>query len=956
VADPRDAPLTPGSWLDQNRRSTIDTFKGTPIEKRILDMARAGKTAKEIEQATGVGADEVRILRDNAGIEPAGPLMTPGGSTIPRETPAPRPATERAPRYSVAKDTETGTYTTFRNDDVVGEGFKNEGEARKALNKTKISDALARRKSGEQILPMRRRTRQTERILMGEEVNQRVIDAATGAGGGRAPPKPPGDPAGPAAPATPPPSPAPEPNFIRKITNMFKEAFAPQTLSQIAKDADLHRRGAFGQAQRVYDQTENLLLRHQETLYAADDATKTNILHAAEGNAPGFKPTPEQNRLLTDHKIAMGLWEKLAKTFDRTKDMNFVGNFVAHMYKQADQQRAIDYFTGSGKFGSTGSLRKRTYDTLKEAEAKAGLKPLTNNLIETDLRYAQAMRNTLGTISWVERGLDSGLIKYYKGPKIVGATGTPEPQIKGGPPPEWVRLNLPERNGLQAYGPKDYATIVNRYFGKSLFEGNDILQTARKLNNVWTQQELSINGYHFITMANESVIGKMAEGLTDMLSRDLAGGLKRAVQAPLSPFKDAYRGFEIHKGWNDPYNTNPIMNMLAEAGARPVGRSHAYDYMFTGKPGESHRGSFVREWTADKIVPQLKRAWSEVKGDFQGAETTGQQANVLLNQAGRILQTMGSPLFDKYIPALKAGQLYSHMSQWLEKTGYDPSRLTPEQFKQGVEFARKAINSNDNRFGEMNAENLNLHPLFRDIMQTSMRSFSWAVGSAKEIGGGGYAFGKQLYRAGRHGENLFNITHKEHDPRAAYFMALPLVIGTISAINQYARTGEAPSSPWDFYAPKTGGKVAGFGGRGLVPERELMPGYQKDVVGWLFHPLQEAYGKLNGLLSQAIEQVRGKNFIGQPIYDHNGTALEQAQQRFAYLLNKVGPISVRNLIKGAEKDSRISGIERVIGFRSPGAFVQDPEGYARGMRAIDKREWDRKVKSDRRREGLLQYE
>lgn len=67
-ASPVDSPVA--DFIRQNRQEALRVFSGTPMEARILEMARAGKTAGEISQATGIEADTVRVLRDNAGIAP----------------------------------------------------------------------------------------------------------------------------------------------------------------------------------------------------------------------------------------------------------------------------------------------------------------------------------------------------------------------------------------------------------------------------------------------------------------------------------------------------------------------------------------------------------------------------------------------------------------------------------------------------------------------------------------------------------------------------------------------------------------------------------------------------------------------------------------------------------------------------------------------------------------------
>ena len=106
-------------------------------------------------------------------------------------------------------------------------------------------------------------------------------------------------------------------------------------------------------------------------------------------------------------------------------------------------------------------------------------------------------------------------------------------------------------------------------------------------------------------------------------------------------------------------------------------------------------------------------------------------------------------------------------------------------------------------------------------------------------------------------------------------------MATISTIYQYLRAGEAPEDWRDLYAPKTGGMVPGVGGRGMVKEHVLMPGYQKDVLGWIHHPLQEAYNKMGGLPTTVIEQATGKDWRGEQIVRPGADPIEWTMQRMA---------------------------------------------------------------------------
>jgi Large polyvalent protein associated domain 39 len=76
---PADTPVP--SYIQENRAAAVDQANRTGMNQTIGEMARQGRTAAQISEALGgkMTADEVRAVRDSLGIQPAGPLMTPGG-------------------------------------------------------------------------------------------------------------------------------------------------------------------------------------------------------------------------------------------------------------------------------------------------------------------------------------------------------------------------------------------------------------------------------------------------------------------------------------------------------------------------------------------------------------------------------------------------------------------------------------------------------------------------------------------------------------------------------------------------------------------------------------------------------------------------------------------------------------------------------------------------------------
>jgi hypothetical protein len=127
----------------------------------------------------------------------------------------------------------------------------------------------------------------------------------------------------------------------------------------------------------------------------------------------------------------------------------------------------------------------------------------------------------------------------------------------------------------------------------------------------------------------------------------------------------------------------------------------------------------------------------------------------------------------------------------------------------------------------------------------------------------------------------------------------------------------------------------------------LMPGFHKDVYGWLAHPLQEAYYKLGALPTTAIEQLINQDWRGDPIVKRDADWIDFFNQRMTHFLNKTVPISIKSVSKGQPETSGIPSVLTAIGFRAPGAAIQDPEAFENWQQAKAAREWSAKERHQR---------
>ncbi len=275
------------------------------------------------------------------------------------------------------------------------------------------------------------------------------------------------------------------------------------------------------------------------------------------------------------------------------------------------------------------------------------------------------------------------------------------------------------------------------------------------------------------------------------------------------------------------------------------------------------------------------------------------------------------------------------MSTWLKA---NPTA----SHEQALVAARKIWDSVDNRFGEMVADNLFWNKTQKQVAQASLLSYSWTIGAIREIAGGAIDIAKTRGKA-------LDITSPEYSSKAAYAVGFPAAMMTVHAVYQYLKAGELPSGQ-DLAAPLTGGLAPPIGGeyeprltrKGVpykgdtrapavpVPERALLPGYQKDVFGWYMHPVQETKNKVAPLLKLMWDTVNNEDWAGKQIFNPEAPIPVWLEQYLTYVGKSLGtPISIKTATQPSYADSNISTLEKLTGIRNAPSFLQDPEGYRR---------------------------
>lgn len=724
----------------------------------------------------------------------------------------------------------------------------------------------------------------------------------------------------------------------RNAMGVIEKIFSPETVDAHAKAAVSFIRDLYGQAARHTAITEQSIEKGWRTVNAMPQQDKLHFIDYVEGRSTthaGQQLSPDQQDLADTLRTAFEQRMRKLQALPKHAQQGFIDDYFPHFWKEpgaAANIQPAQAAGGASRQGSGASLKTRSVPTISDGIA-AGLTPVTENPLEATMRYVTSMDRFIASEAVMQTAKDQGYVRFIR-PKVMGASGHPE-SFKV--PDGWAPLagrGARDASGAQAYAPEGFARIYNNFISRGIAELDPALGTAyeaaRRSSNAITALELGLSGYHALTMGQEAMVNQLANAVGYARRGAPLKAGKALASTAVAPVSLAVTGKKVQNVYLGLSQGSPelqkVVELLTQAGGRAKGVQHAPDYNF------SKTGSY---WTAFKRGALKLQAIA----DFQEAKARPivGTAKVAARNIGRIMQTVAQPIFEKYIPLIKNGAFYENMSAWLHA---HPMASPEEQ----VHAARQIWDSVDNRFGEMVQDNIFMNKVMKQVGMLSLRSWSWTIGSGREILGAARDVARATFKtATGTGPQDTKWTSKMD-----YAIALPVVYGTLSAIYQALKTGKPPESVQDLLAPRTGGADASTG----EPERLIMPGYMKDVFGFYQHPVEELTNKAATAPRMGKELLTNRDWRDDPIFNANDTAPNWLKQFWDYAVQNIGPLSLRSLKQGQKEGSNISRAEGVLGVRPAPRYLTDPEGYEQMMRSIHGRQWQQKLRHDRKTQQL----
>ncbi len=506
------------------------------------------------------------------------------------------------------------------------------------------------------------------------------------------------------------------------------------------------------------------------------------------------------------------------------------------------------------------------YWTLKEGMANGGV-PFTTNLMEiTRLNHADTMKLITAHDMWNAFG-GTGLRKFIK----FGETT-----------PEGFR-SLDDRIANKYFPPKEagrwvvednVGRLLENFLSRDLVRENPLSNFIMGVKNVTTALELGFSLFHASFETFEAAASQMGLGMRMIWNEGMIKeGLKEILTAP----KAGYDLFKIGKDW----------------------------YRLMRNPDE-----FIKTTAGQKFMKMFPEAQEDIGWLFYGGGSMRMSESYRINSLNAfreninsknyigaalrsipaLSQVMMRPLFETYIPALKRAQFLKEFN--FGKIEKAADLLAGKTTK--AEMARDVWRSVEDRFGEMNFDNLWWNRTFKSGLQMMIRSVTWKLGNIREYGKGVTGQSAELLSALKEGR-MPKLTQE-----MAWMWGVASLTAAMAGVVQYISTGKSPENWKDLVYPQ----IDNQGGRLSLPT------YARDFFSVLHSPLKYAGASMAGWFGRFSDIVNNKDFYGVQVHDPSENVLMKRIDDLIHLAPM--PFSIQSMKRFREEGQPVS--RQVAGF------------------------------------------
>lgn len=678
--------------------------------------------------------------------------------------------------------------------------------------------------------------------------------------------------------------------FFSQVADDTKRVFAPQTRGTQARVAAGSFREMMGTLAQNEAQVHAALEDYRKAfrqMPAEHGVHGLSVIDAIEGGPQEINNLPTELRPFAT--TVRGLYEDRKNLLDGLGLVkHFLENYFTHMYKNPAEAEAwtANWMSKRPMAGKEAFRKKRVYPTLREALEDPDFSLVAKFDNPVDYVYAglAQMDKSIAAHDLFNEWSDAGYLKYslkrpdggfsqiddklftVRGPRRGAVKIDPtEPTIRPGEDPDefesrhyaWeskmeaIDEGFIKPGDVTVYGqrtmghywaPDQMAQVANNYLSPGL-QGKAAFDAWMKVKNGMNAINLGFSAFHGLTTTLNSSLSDVALGFQQVFAGKparAAVSIGRGFVPFASIVQDYLRGTRLGKVW-DGTAPNPTAQELAIVDAlRQAG------------------GRYKQSNDAGPLLEGLKKAWGENK---VGGVVRAFNPWLWAEQSMR-------PIMEKLVPAAKMGAFSKMVQLEIER---NPGMDVDEARKKFGE----ALDSIDNRMGQLNQRNMLMNNTVRAWMNAIVGRPGWNLGTIREIVGGGGDLAQNIY-------DLSRGKPTQLSNRTAYVLAMLLAGAVFNGVLTFMLTGDAPEG-MDFIAPRDGGLTESG-----HESRIVLPLYlSKDLYSWATHPLRTLKAKMAQPLMVMGDLATNRDFYQRKIYGRGGIGLDSYLMHlfFPYVLS-----------------------------------------------------------------------
>lgn len=399
----------------------------------------------------------------------------------------------------------------------------------------------------------------------------------------------------------------------------------------------------------------------------------------------------------------------------------------------------------------------------------------------------------------------------------------------------------------------------------------DVFRGWMAMKSVWVPIKLAASAFHFLHEVHIDFNNSFARAANELDNGNVLSALKAVGEglgsAATLGMSHASKGSALRAAW------------LKPAAERTPEEAFSVSMM--------EKGGFVPQ-VPEELQIAGKQALEHAIDNNQHWATVP----LAIRQA---IKTAQAPLFEKYIPNLKAAAYDAEVSSFLRR---HPEVMGNEEHLGAA--LRTIAKQVDNRYGEMTYGTVFWNRYAKDSAVGSFLSLGWNLGFAREFGGAFFDPVARVIQRGVEGPaSEIQQIRRQAQNKLSFVMSYGATGMLMNGLMTYMFTGEMPTG-MDYFLARIGGN--NYDG---TPRRVTNMTYLREIPAWLAHS-QEHGGGLAGAIGGTREMLWNKmifeplaelannrDYFGSQIWDETAPAYQQAWQATKGIFeNQFNPIAV----------------------------------------------------------------